>query len=382
MKKLKLLYILNETRRVNNFSYSSECAALDMGFEFHIAGNWSYASDDERMADEQKHGIKIHQIDFIRSPYNPGNIKAYKKLLELVKREQYDIIHCNTPIGGLLGRLVGKKCNVKKVIYQVHGFHFYKGAPKKNWLIYYPIEKWLARYTDALVTRNHGDLALAKEKMKLRRGGKVYYVPGVGIDSAAYVRDDEVRRAKREELGLSESDVMLVTMGNLDRGKNFDTLIRAISLAENKRTHLFICGEGPEKERLASLAKELSVSERVHLLGYRTDMKELLFASDIFVFSSFREGLSRSVMEAMAVGLPCIVSKIRGNVDLIEDGKGGFLVPPASATGFAEAIDKISGDAALAEGMSAQNLDRVKKFDFAVAKREIAAVYRDVIETL
>lgn len=380
----KILYISNigGKRMSYGFAGSSIEAAHSLGLEFYSAANRSRSTPEEIFADEKKYGVRLLHIDLCRSPLSLKNYKAYKQLCRIIREENIDIIHCNTPVGGLLGRLVGKKCKVKKVIYQVHGFHFYKGAPKKNWLIYYPIEKWLARYTDALVTINHGDLALAKEKMKLRRGGKVYYVPGVGIDSAAYVRDDEVRRAKREELGLSESDVMLVTMGNLDRGKNFDTLIRAISLAENKRTHLFICGEGPEKERLASLAKELSVSERVHLLGYRTDMKELLFASDIFVFSSFREGLSRSVMEAMAVGLPCIVSKIRGNVDLIEDGKGGFLVPPASATGFAEAIDKISGDAALAEGMSAENLDRVKKFDFAVAKREIAAVYRDVIETL
>lgn len=180
MKK-KLLYILNIAKRVNNFSYTSMLAAQELNIEFHIAGNWSYASDEERIADEEKYGIKIHQIDFVRTPYHPENIKAYKQLKCLVETEKYDFIHCNTPSGGVLGRLIGEKCNVEKVIYQAHGFHFYKGAPKINWLVYYPVEKLLAHYTDALITITARILNLRKQNLNCAKTERYTMFPALGL---------------------------------------------------------------------------------------------------------------------------------------------------------------------------------------------------------
>ena len=223
---MKMLYILNTTNRVNNFSYSSMIAAQQLGVEFHIAGNWTgYSDNKEKEADEEKYGIRIHQIDFIRTPYDLRNIKAYKQLVQLMKREKFDVIHCNTPTGGVLGRLAGKKCKVRKIIYQAHGFHFYKGAPKKNWLIYYPIEKWLAKYTDALITINNEDYGLAKSKFQLRHNGKVYYVPGVRIDLSQYDLPDGIREKKRAELGLKETDIVLISSGELNENKNNQIII-------------------------------------------------------------------------------------------------------------------------------------------------------------
>ncbi|MBR5506644.1 MAG: glycosyltransferase family 4 protein [Clostridia bacterium] len=338
----KMLYILNIAKKVNNFSYTSMVAAKEMGIEFHIAGNWSYESDEERNSDEKKYGIKIHQIDFIRAPYHPGNRKAYKQLKELVKKENYDVIHCNTPIGGILGRIVGKKCNVPKIIYQAHGFHFFKGAPIFNWLIYYPIEKFLARYTDVLVTINHEDYELAKNKMKLRRGGNVYYVPGVGIDASKNSEKPSSSRSKRSEMGISDGDIALISMGDLVKRKNYDTSIRAIAEAKNEKLHYFICGTGPEETNLKALAQRLGVSGQIHFLGFRSDVKELLEMSDIFLFTTRQEGLPRSMMEAMSASLPCVASDIRGNIDLIEDGKGGYLCPSTDYKAFAEKINILS----------------------------------------
>ena len=158
----KMLYILNIASRVNSFSYTSMKAAQELGFEYHIAGNWGYANDEERISDEKKYGIHIYQINFIRTPYHPGNIKAYQQLKKIVEREQFDLIHCNTPIGGVVGRLIGKSCKIPTVIYQAHGFHFYKGAPFLNWILFYPIELWLANYTDVLITINQEDYQRAK----------------------------------------------------------------------------------------------------------------------------------------------------------------------------------------------------------------------------
>lgn len=377
---MKMLYILNTTNKVNNFSYSSMLAAQELGIEFHIAGNWTgYTNSDDKKADEKKYGIKIHQIDFIRNPYNPKNFKAYYQVFKLIKKEQFDMIHCNTPIGGIIGRLAGKKCKVKKIIYQAHGFHFYKGSPKKNWLIYYPIERWLAHYTDILITINSEDYELSKTKFKLHNGGKVYYIPGVGIDLTQYELPDNVRKIKRTELGLKETDIALISAGELNENKNNKIIIQALSELKNNNINYIICGVGPKYSELKKIVSDNNLDDFVHFLGYRNDIKELYKACDIFVMSSFREGLPRSMMEAMACGLPCIASKIRGNVDLIENGIGGYLLSPKNVNGFAESITVLSNNELLRKQMGSYNLDVIKKYDIEVVKKKIEEIYREVL---
>ena len=375
----KILYILNIAKKVNNFSYTAMMAAQAEGMEFHIAGNWSYASDEERTADEERYGIKIHQIDFIRAPYHPGNRRAYAQLKVLVQKEKYDVIHCNTPIGGVLGRIVGKRCNIAPVIYQAHGFHFYKGAPLLNWLLYYPIERLLARWTDTLVTINRED-EIAAKKLKLRGNGKTYYVSGVGIDVAQYVPDETVRLQKRQELGLKADDIMLISMGDLIPRKNYGAAIRAIAKANDPRLQYMICGRGPEQENLQALAKELGAEKQIHFLGFRTDVKELLTGADIFLFTTRQEGLPRSMMEAMASGLPCVASAIRGNVDLIENEVNGYTCATDDVDGYAAAIEKIVADPELRQTMGQNNLEKIKQYDISVVEKEIRDIYAEVLK--
>lgn len=320
----KVLFISNMAKKVGSFSVASIEAAKKCGLEFYFAANWSEASDRQIESDEKKYGIKLININLERSPWAVQNIKAYKQLVNFIKEEQIDYIHCNTPVGGILGRLAGARCNVKKVLYQVHGFHFYDGAPKKNWLMYYPVEKWLARKTDAIITINKEDFERAK-KFKLRNNGQVYYVPGVGMDLAQYNLSGEIRKIKREELGLDNGDIALISMGDLIPRKNYSVAIRAIAKINDSRLHYYICGKGPDEEKLKLLAKKSGIDKQVHFLGYRTDIKELLRAADIFLFTSKQEGLARSLMEAMASGLPCVASNIRGNTDLLEGNEGGYL---------------------------------------------------------
>ncbi len=382
MKKIKLLYILNVADRVNNFSYTSMLAAKELGFEFHIAGNWSYASDREKIADEEKYGIKIHQIDFVRTPYHPGNIKAYKQLKTIAKNEQYDIIHCNTPIGGVVGRIIGKKLKTKKIIYQAHGFHFYKGAPKINWLIYYPIEKRLAKYTDAIITINQEDFALAKEKFRLKNHGEIYYVPGVGTDTDFYNFDCGTRGTHRKELGLSDSDFAILSVGRLETNKNTETLIKAMAVMKNENVKLIVCGDGEQREYLEKLSERLGTEKSVTFLGTVSNLQEIYRAVDALASSSYREGLSRTVMEAMASGLPCIVSNIRGNTDLIEDGKGGFLCEPDDANAYAQAITALLQDVSLRESMKNENLKRIRSFSIPTVVSETKKIYSEAIEKL
>lgn len=320
----KLLFISNISNSVGSFAVASIAAAKKSGFEFYYAANWDGATKEQIAEDEKKYGIKIVHIDLDRSPYSTKNIKAYKQLVDLINKEKIDYIHCNTPVGGVLGRLAGEKCKVKKIVYEAHGFHFYEGAPKKNWMIYYPVEKWLAKKTDAIITINNEDFERAKT-FKLKNNGQVYYVPGVGMDLSQYNVPDTVREIKRNELNLKDTDFALISMGDLIDRKNYKIAIEVVAKLNNPHVHYFICGKGPEEVNLKKLAENLGVDKQVHFLGFRNDIKELLKASDTFLFTSKQEGLARSLMEAMASKIPCVVSKIRGNTELIVNNENGFL---------------------------------------------------------
>ncbi len=374
----KILFISNLSKRINTFSSASIAASHATELSFHYAANWSQTAPELIAEDEAAHDIKIHNVLINRSPFSRSNIKAYRQIVELIKSEGIDYIHCNTPVGGLLGRLAGKKCKVEKVIYQVHGFHFYKGASKKNWLLYYPIEKWLARKTDAIITINTEDYAAA-QKFKLRRGGKVYFVHGVGIDTSAFSSEHDPNGTVRRELGIGEQDIMLISAGELNQNKNNKVILNAMAKASAQNVHYVLCGVGPLQKELAELAKALNIESRVHFPGYRNDIPALNAQADVYVMPSYREGLSRSMMEAMASGLPCLASRIRGNVDLIDEGKGGYLCAPDDVDGFAAAINALATDPALRAQMRAHNLEKIKEYDISVVEKEIEAIYREVL---
>lgn len=373
----KILYITNlgGKRMAYGFVGSAIEAAHSIGCEFYNVANRSNSTIDEIQEDEIKYGVKLLHFDIARSPFSFQNLKAYKQLCEIISKNNIDYIHCNTPVGGILGRLAGKKCKVKKVIYQAHGFHFYKGAPKKNWLLYYPIERWLARYTDAIITINQEDYKLAKSKFKLRNKGKVYYVPGVGVDTSQYKMDVLSRQVKREELAIPTEAFVLISVGELNANKNNKVIISAMAKNNDDNVHYVVCGIGPAEKDLREQVVAAGLQNNVHFLGYRNDIKELYQMADCFVMPSFREGLSRSIMEAMASGLPCIVSKIRGNVDLIENGIGGFLCETTNVSEYAEKINILVNDAKLCEKMSDNNLVIIKKFSKETVTDEIYKVY-------
>lgn len=378
-KKIKILFISNiAAKKIGSFAMASIKAAQGSNFEFHIASNFNAESIEQRTKDEIEYKIQIHHIDFERNPLNFKNIKAFKQLVELIKKEKFDIIHCNTPTGGLYGRLAAKICGVEKVIYQAHGFHFYKGAPLKNWLIYYPIERILAHITDKILTINQEDFELSK-KFKLRKKGTVHYIHGVGIDTKEY-KNLEVDKLKfRKSLGLDEENIISISMGDLILRKNYRTSIEAISRLRNKNVHYLICGKGPEEKRLKKLCQKLKIEDQVHFLGFRSDIKELLAISDIFLFTTNQEGMPRSMMEAMASGLTCIASKIRGNTDLIDEGKGGFLISPDDFVEFAKKIDYICENKNIKYEMGKYNLEKIKEFDINNIENELEKVYMEVL---
>ena len=373
---MKLLFISNITgRKVGSFSIASIIAAKELSYEYHIAANFRNSTPAQMESDEEKYGIHLHQIDFERNPLNPRNIKAFKQVVRLIQSEQFDLIHCNTPIGGVVGRLAGKKCNIQKIIYQAHGFHFYKGAPTVNWLVYYPIEKWLAHYTDALITINTEDYERAKH-LNLRNHGKVYYIPGVGIDAKIV---DQKANISKESLGIENNSLVLISVGELNHNKNHRVIIQALGMIKDMSIHYVACGVGGELENLKKKATNYGLSNNVHFLGYRNDVAALLNISDIFVMPSFREGLSRSIMEAMLAGLPCIVSDIRGNTDLIKDDI--CLCNPNDPGEFCKAIVTLRDDPNMRRLIGRNNRKRVDTFSIENVASSLKRAYIEIMKT-
>ena len=327
---------------------------LDEGHTVDIATN----EQDFPVADcYREWGCRVFPISTSRSPLSMGNVKAVGQIKRLVMTEKYDLVHCHTPIAAFCTRLACRKARKKlgtKVFYTAHGFHFYKGAPKKNWLIFYTAEKLVARYTDVLITMNGEDYALAQKKLRAK---KVAYVPGVGIDLSKFGKAEINVAEKRASLGVPEGATLLLSVGELNENKNHSTVIRTLKDFEN--VHYVIAGKGHLEAELLALAAAEGVCDRLHLLGYRTDVAELYAAADAFVFPSYREGLSVSLMEAMATGLPVVCSAIRGNVDLIDE-QGGALFDPHSVDACREAIATVLAADRAAAG--AYNKEKVKEF--------------------
>ena len=319
-------------------------------------------------------GCKIHDIPFSRSPFSKNNLKAYKMFKQLVESEHYDIVHTHTPNASMIVRLACRKVRKKgtKVFYTAHGFHFFKGAPLKNWLMYYPIEKLCAHFTDVLITINKEDYALAQKKMPAK---KVCYVPGVGIDLSKIQNTQCDRNEVRKSMGVPEDCILLLSIGELNVNKNHQVVVKALAKLNHKNVHYAVAGLGDQKENLLNLAKELGVEKQFHLLGYRTDALKLYKAADIFVFPSYREGLSVSMMEAMASGLPIVCSKIRGNVDLVEKNVGGFHFTPNDNLTLANQIKSLINSESKRKEMGLANSNAIQSFCLSEVLNKMKEIY-------
>lgn len=348
----------------------------EMGWETAVAARNDYENPADCVI---PYCDTYYNIPFERNPLKPGNLKAYKELKHIIDEGEYDIIHCHTPVGAMLTRLAAKQARKKgtKVFYTAHGFHFYKGAPAINWILYYPVEKWLSRYTDVLITINKEDY----ERAKTFKAGKVCYVPGVGIDlkkfNAGYVNKEQ----KRKEIGVSADDFVLLSVGELIPRKNHEVVIRALSVLKqlDKLNHIeyVICGRGSYEADLRKLAEGLDVADHVHFLGYRNDISEICNCADLFVFMSHQEGLPVALMEAMACGLPAVCSNIRGNTDLIEDGVTGLLANNTPEE-VAQSISKMKSDTALRNRVASAALQKIKQFDLSSVEDEMSKIYGGV----
>ena len=337
------------------------------GYEVHCATNFKNINNPLKVQN-----IIKHQIDFSRNPLSQDNVKAFRQLSQVMAKNEFAIVHCHTPVGSIIARLAASKYRKKgtKVYYTAHGFHFYTGAPLINWLVYYPIE-WLCSWkTDLLITINKEDYDRARKHLHAKN---TLYIPGVGIDIRKFDGIFTDSEKKRRELGVLDDEIMVLSVGELSKRKNHEVVIKALSKLKNKRIKYFIAGEGDLKQYLQKLIEEMRLSENVRLLGYRSDISKLCQCADIFVMPSHQEGLPVALMEAMASGLPCICSDIRGNRDLIVPGKGGYLVTVQSVQSWAAAIRKmLSSDK---KTMGVFNRHIIEEFSTDKVQQKIKEIY-------
>jgi glycosyltransferase involved in cell wall biosynthesis len=340
------------------------------GYETYVCAKNDYENKDECNI---PYCDNYFDLPFERSPIKKNNFKTYKQLKQIIDSNEFDIIHCHTPMGGVLARLAAhnSRSNNATVIYTAHGFHFYKGAPIANWLLYYPVERWLSRYTDVLITINKEDYSRAQNF----KAKSIKYVPGVGIDTHKFNEFNVNKVSKRNEIGIPKDSTIVLSVGELNKNKNHEIVIRAIAKLGNPNIYYVICGEGPLANYLRDLAKELEIANQVKLLGFRSDIAEISKISDVFAFPSFREGLSLSLMEAMSSGLPVICSNIRGNSDLVVEDKGGYLVKPDDLQGFINAIQKVYENNKQRKNKGIYNRSMIKNFSLQNVIVEMEYIY-------
>ena len=367
---MKALFVATVVRKhIMEFHVPYLCMLKDMGFETAVAARNDYDDPAECWI---PYCDDYFDINFRRNPFDPRNIKAYMDLKRVINTGGYDIIHCHTPVGGALTRLAARKArkNGSKVFYTAHGFHFYSGAPIINWVLFYPVERLLASFTDLLLTVNKEDY----ERAKRFGTGNVAYIQGVGVDTQLFAnKRADNSRDLRAELGIPEDATVLLSVGEINKNKNHRLVIRA--LPEFRNVWYVICGDGPLSYELQDYSSQLSVRDRVIFAGYRNDVADYLSIADIFVFPSYREGLPVALVEAMASGLICIASRNRGTNDLMENSRLRF-----EASNVEELKEKLN--IALSEDCSDEvrrNAETIKKYDIGNVLSVARQYYTDAL---
>jgi len=367
----KVLFVATVESHLLNFHIPFMKLLQEKGYEVHVA---TKLGNREQEFDEI--GVIKHNIDFSRSPYSPKVFKSLQQMEKLLREIRFSLVHVHTPVAAFVTRLACQRTNTHPVLYTAHGFHFYKGAPLKNWLLYYNMEKLAAHWTDGLITINEEDYKAA-QKFKLRKNGKVFFVPGVGVDIANLEqRIASIDRSeKRKELGLSVDTAVAITVGELNANKNHIQALKALSKLTKLNFHYIIVGNGESEQELKKAVNELMLQNKVSFLGFRRDVPELLAASDVFILTSRREGLPKAVLEAMAAGLPIIATDVRGNRDLVKNGENGYLLPLDDVEQTAIAIERLIDSEDLRRSMGEKSKELVKQYDLKNIIPQMEEIY-------
>ena len=366
----KVLYVTTVSRTINAFLIPHIEMLLENGYEVHCACFIDKPINKELINKE----VKVFEVPFSRNPFGIGNIKAFKKLKKLQRFYKYDIVHVHTPIAAIYGRLLKLSFPNLRTIYTAHGYHFLKGGFKLGWILYYPIEKFMAKFTDVIININKEDYEITRDKLKPK---KCYLLNGVGLDLDKYKKlNSKEIQEKRKEFGLKDNDFVVLMIAELNKNKNHIQLINAMDILKDKYPNIkVLCiGDGKLRENLEKQINSKNLQNNIFMLGYRQDVNKLINISDIGILMSYREGLPRNIMEFMACGRKVIATDIRGCRDIVCNDNIGTLVNVGDYEGTARAIEKyyISND------KSFEVTKEIKKYDINNVNIELLKIYEDI----
>ncbi|AEG15310.1 glycosyl transferase group 1 [Desulfofundulus kuznetsovii DSM 6115] len=367
----KVLFIASVYTHLAAFHTPFMKLLQEKGYEVYAAAS----SAEGHKEDVEAEGVTCWEVPFTRSPYGSANVLAYRRLRALLKEHRFDLIHVHTPVAAFLGRYLAKTTHQGPVLYTAHGFHFYKGAPRRNWLIYYNAERLAAPWTDGLIVMNGEDFDNAR-RLGFEAGKNLFYVHGVGVDLSKFSTPVAEKGSVRATLGIDSDDVVITCVAELNDNKNQAFLIDAWRkfIRRYGHGHLLLVGTG-EKMVVLQQRVEQERIPRVHFLGYRSDVPQILRETDIVTLVSKREGLPKSIMEAMAAGKPVVATNVRGNRDLVEHGKTGLLVELGDVDGLAAAIEKLVSNPEQRAAMGAAGREKIKEYSLEKVLAEMAAIY-------
>lgn len=387
----RAMLVANSASMIDHFNRDNIKILKEMHYEITVAANFreGNSSTKERIRsfshELSEQGIDIIDLPIPRKLTQLSNMfSSIHTLKKYLAKHPCELVHTQTPFGGVVGRLAARQARrrgITKVIYFVHGFHFFKGASLLNRLVYYNIEKYLSRFTDCLITLNHEDFDAARNRF---HHPDVRYVPGIGVDTDAISNMETDISAKRKELCLPADRHIILTVAELIHRKNVEGTIRAFAGMTDRDSILVICGKGTLKSSLQALAEDLCIADRVFFPGYRTDILDIYHIADIFLFTSYQEGLPVSVMQAMAAGLPIVASDIRGNRDLLGAGEGtkasDYLIDVCDTNAFAAALDELLADSDKRRILGDENKKRCREsFDISIVHTLMETIYHEIV---
>lgn len=348
----------------------------DLGYEVHLCANWT--NPEYNYKHDKLKGLRFKKIniEFDRSPTKVKNLMCYRELSRLMKINSYDLVDCHNAVIGVYARIAAKKNKVPNVMYTAHGFQFHKDGNFKDWMIYYPIEKYLSKFTDYLLVMNQEDYEYAKKFFS----PYTKIIPGVGIDRKKIYNTSVSKNNYLDKLKLSYDDFIILSIGELSRRKNHKVVIDSIALLKNKKIKYLIAGKGETEIDLKKLANKLEVSDQILFLGYRDDIKELLKITDVAVFPSYREGLMIAGLESLASGTPIITANRKGINDYTLNGKNGYLFEPDDSKKLAEKINFLYENPKILEKMGEYAYKSVEKYDQEEVKEIMGKIYAEVFK--
>jgi glycosyltransferase EpsD len=368
----KILFVANIHKHFTAFHLPYIKLLREQGHQVHVAANG--IEEVIAVADRQI------LIPFGRSPFDKSNFKAFVKLKNLIETEKYDLVTCHTSIASAIARFACiniRKNSHTKLLYTVHGFDFSRYTSLKTWLMYYPMEKFLSRFADGMVTINNEDYNLILQRKFRNRD--TFLINGIGVNSnRLIISNKQPKEDLRPEYGFSNTDFILIYIAEFIHRKNHQFIIDSAERLKNEIPGLKILfvGKGSLMNDMKKNVEENQLSSVISFLGFRTDIGNLIHISDIGISASRLEGLGLNIAEAQFAGLPVVATHDKGHEELVQHGYNGFLFPQNKHEKFIECIKTLYLNAKLRETMGKNGSESVRKFDITVSLKQMNEIYK------